>query len=136
NGLYLVAGAGRCRAGGAGAQRADRGHAWGHRFFDMSTNSVAVVRKIDAAFTEKTFTWLTRRSARSHQSIISLNISVAEIICVSAHCRCQVTLILQFVRPGILLVITLWYISLPYSGTMLAQQVIALHTELQRPKPL
>ena len=29
-----------------------------------------------------------------------------------------------------------WYISLPYSGTILAQQVIALHTELQRPKPL
>src|SRR3954462_7423466 len=28
------------------------------------------------------------------------------------------------------------YISLSYSATILAQQVIALHTELQRPKPL
>src|SRR5712692_10289644 len=28
------------------------------------------------------------------------------------------------------------FLSLPYSATILAQQVIALHTELQRPKPL
>jgi hypothetical protein len=32
--------------------------------------------------------------------------------------------------------ILVWYISLFYSATILAQQVIALQTELQRPKPL
>ena len=62
--------------------------------------------------------------------------SPAQVIYVSVHCRYRLTLILQFVRPAVLLVITPWYICLPYSGTILAQQVIALHTELQRPKPL
>jgi hypothetical protein len=53
NRLYVIAGAGRCRAGGTRAKRADRGHARDTAFFDMSTNSVAVVRKINAAFAEK-----------------------------------------------------------------------------------
>jgi 3-hydroxyisobutyrate dehydrogenase-like beta-hydroxyacid dehydrogenase len=51
--LNLAAGAGRCRAGRTRTKRADRGQAPDTAFFDMSTNSVAVVRKISAAFAEK-----------------------------------------------------------------------------------
>jgi hypothetical protein len=51
----------------------------------------------------------------------------AEVIYVSVHCRYRVGLYYNlFDLPS----------CLPYSGTILAQQVIALHTELQRPKPL